>query len=72
MSSQMVGVFASQWGSGFMHQAQGLFKMALAALLIFPEANFLHVEKLLQELSFREKVIRNIRDPLVKRFCDRT
>lgn len=67
ISSEMVGVLKrmfDSWGP----RLEYILRFTLLALLDYPDATMLGITRMLTDKDFRKKVIREIKDPVVKAF----
>lgn len=67
ISSELVGVLKrmfDSWGP----RLEYILRYTILALLDYPEATMLDIPRMLNEKDFRKKVIREIKDPIVKSF----
>ena len=68
VASGVVGIFKKIFGESWGPRLEYILRNTLLALLDFPDATLLGVTKILVDKRFREKVVNNIKDPVVRDF----
>ena len=66
--SGLITAFKKLWVDSFSARMEYILSNTLLALLEFPDATMLDVNRMLVEKPFRTRVIANIKDPIVKKF----
>jgi hypothetical protein len=66
--SGLITAFKKLWVDSFSARMEYILSNTLLALLEFPDATMLDVNRMLVEKPFRTRVIANIKDPVVKKF----
>ena len=68
VASGLVGIFkkiyAESWGPRLEH----ILRNTILSLLEYPDTTMLGITRILVDADFRKKVVRNVSDPIVKRF----
>lgn len=70
VSSGLMGVFKKIWPDVWSARMEYILNNTILALLDFPDTTLLGINRLLADEEYREKVVRNIKDPVVKAFWD--
>jgi hypothetical protein len=68
VASGVVGVFKKIWPDVWSARMEYILNNSLLSLLEYPEANLLEIIKLLSDKSYRERLVENLTDPVVKSF----
>ncbi|MBD3251685.1 type IV secretion system DNA-binding domain-containing protein, partial [Candidatus Uhrbacteria bacterium] len=68
VGSGLMGVFKKIWPDVWSPRMEYILLNCVLALLDFPGATLLGINRLLVDLEFRQRVIEKIRDPIVKTF----
>ena len=68
VASGLLGVFQKLWAESWGPRLEYVLNNAIMALLEYPGSTLLGVMRLLIDKSFRQKVINNITDPMIKSF----
>jgi hypothetical protein len=66
--SGLITAFKKLWVDSFSARMEYILSNTLLALLEYPDATMLDVNRMLVEKNFRKKVVDNIKDPIVKKF----
>lgn len=66
--SGLITAFKKLWVDAFSARMEYILSNTLLALLEYPDATMLDVNRMLVEKNFRKKVVENISDPIVKKF----
>ena len=64
----LMGVFKKVWPDVWSARMEYILNNAILALLEYPDATILGVNRMLADIEYREKVVANITDPIVKSF----
>jgi CxxC-x17-CxxC domain-containing protein len=64
----LMGVFKKVWPDVWSARMEYILNNAILALLEYPDATLLGVNRMLADPEYREKVVNNITDPIVKAF----
>lgn len=67
----LMGVFKKIWPDVWSARMEYILNNALLALLEYPEATLLSVNRLLSDEDFREAVMKKVTDPIVRSFWER-
>lgn len=68
--SGMVGIFKKIYGESWGPRLEHILRNTILSLLEYPGTTMLGIPRILQDVSFRRKVVRKISDPIVKRFWE--
>ncbi|KKR18865.1 MAG: hypothetical protein UU65_C0001G0255 [candidate division CPR2 bacterium GW2011_GWC1_41_48] len=71
IASGFVSIFKKQFGYSWGPRLEYVLRYTILALLDTPETTMLGVIRMLTEKNFRQKVIKNIKDPVVKNFWEK-
>lgn len=66
--SGLMGVFKKIWPDVWSPRMEYILNYTILALLEYPDTTLLSINKMLSSKEFRNKVIANIKDPIVKQF----
>ncbi len=70
VASGLIGVFKKLWPDVWSARMEYILNNALLALLEYPDATLLGVNRLLADKEYRKMVVANITDPVVKAFWE--
>jgi len=70
VASSIMGVFKKIWPDVWSSRMEYILNNALLALLEFPGSTILEIMKMLAEKQYREKVVVQLEDPVVKSFWE--
>ncbi|MEW6407172.1 MAG: type IV secretion system DNA-binding domain-containing protein [Patescibacteria group bacterium] len=68
VASGLIGVFKKIWADSWGPRLEYVLRNAILALLDYPGSTLLGIMRMLVDKNFRKKVIRQIKDPVVKSF----
>lgn len=68
VASGLVGIFKKIWADSWGPRLEYILRNDILALLDYPGATLLGVTKILVDKDFRQEVIQNIKDPVIKEF----
>jgi len=68
VASGMMGVFKKIWPDVWSARMEYILNNALLALLEYPGSTLLSIMRILSDKSYRQKVVSNLQDPVVKSF----
>ncbi len=68
VASGLVGVFKKIWAETWGPRLEYVLRNAILALLEYPGATLLGIMRMLTDKDYRQKVVDNIKDPVVKSF----
>lgn len=68
IASGLIGVFKKIWADSWGPRLEYVLRNAILALLDYPGSTLLGIMRMLVDKDFRKKVIRQIKDPVVKSF----
>ncbi len=68
IASGLVGVFKKQFADSWGPRLEYILRNAILALLDYPGSTLLGIMRILVDKAYREKVVENITDPVVKSF----
>ncbi len=68
VASGLVGVFKKLWADSWGPRLEYILRNAILALLEYPGSTLLGVTRILVDKEYREKVVANITDPVVRAF----
>ncbi|HCC73583.1 MAG TPA: hypothetical protein DEP92_02155, partial [Candidatus Komeilibacteria bacterium] len=68
VASGLLGVFQKIWADSWGPRLEYVLNNAILALLEYPGSTLLGIMKILVDKNFRQKVVRNLSDPVVKSF----
>lgn len=68
VASGLIGVFQKLWADSWGPRLEYILRNAILAILDYPGATLLSVTRMLSDKDFRNKVIENIKDPVVRAF----
>ena len=68
VASGMIGVFKKIWADSWGPRLEYVLRNAILALLDYPGSTLLGIMRILVDKAFRKRVIRQIKDPVVKSF----
>lgn len=68
VASGMMGVFKKIWPDVWSARMEYILNNTLLALLEYPNSTLLGIMRMLAEKNYREKVVTNLKDPVVKAF----
>ena len=68
--SGLMSVFKKIWVDAWSARMEYILTNTLLALLEFPEATLLDVNRLLADKNFRQTIVQNLKDPVVKNFWE--
>jgi hypothetical protein len=68
VASGLIGVFKKIWADSWGPRLEYVLRNAILALLDYPGSTLLGIMRMLVDKEFRKKVIRQIKDPVVKSF----
>ena len=69
--SSILSVFKKLYGYSRGPRLEYILRNVLLTLVEYPEANFLHIIKLLTDKDFRKQVVRSVKDPVIKNFWEK-
>ncbi len=69
--STLLSVFKKLYWYSWWPRLEYILRNVLLTLSDYPDANFLHITKLLTDKQFRIKVVKNINDPVIKNFWEK-
>ncbi|HOW60340.1 MAG TPA: type IV secretion system DNA-binding domain-containing protein [Candidatus Moranbacteria bacterium] len=68
VASGLIGVFKKIWADSWGPRLEYILRNAILALLEYPGSTLLGVTRILVDKRYREKVVDNVSDPVVKQF----
>lgn len=68
LATYFISIFKKQFGVSWNDRMEHLIRFITLALLETPDSNVLGIERMLADTSFRQRVIKQIQDPVVKSF----
>lgn len=68
VASGLIGVFKKLWADSWGPRLEYILRNAILALLEYPDSNLLGVMRILNDRKYRDKVVANVSDPMVKAF----
>ncbi|MDP3729552.1 MAG: type IV secretion system DNA-binding domain-containing protein [bacterium] len=68
VASSIMGVFAKIWADAWSARMQYILNNTLLALLEYPGSTLLGIMRMLNDKDYRDKVVSNLKDPVVKSF----
>ncbi len=68
VASGLVGIFKKLWAESWGPRLEYVLRNAILALLEYPESTLLGIMRMLTDKIYRNKVINNLKDPVVKAF----
>ena len=68
VASGLIGVFKKIWADSWGPRLEYILRNAILALLEYPGSTLLGVTRILVDKKYREKVVDNVSDPVVKQF----
>ncbi|MDI6717881.1 MAG: type IV secretion system DNA-binding domain-containing protein [Patescibacteria group bacterium] len=68
IASSMMGVFKKIWIDAWSARMEYILSNALLALLEYPNSTLLGIMRMLSDKEYRNKVVSNLKDPVVKSF----
>ncbi len=68
IASGLVGIFKKIYGNSWGPRLEHILRNTILSLLEYPNTTILGIPRILQDETFRRRVIRKIQDPLVKSF----
>jgi len=68
VASGLIGVFKKIWADSWGPRLEYILRNAILALLEYPGSTLLGVTRILVDKKYREKVVDNVTDPVVKQF----
>lgn len=68
IASEVVGVLERMFGYSWGPRLEYILRYTLLALLDYPHATMLGITRMLTDKAFRQKIIKQIQDPVVKNF----
>lgn len=68
VASGLMGVFKKIWPDVWSARMEYILNNTILALLDYPDSTMLAINRMLSNKPFREKVVDNVKDPLVKSF----
>jgi CxxC-x17-CxxC domain-containing protein len=68
VASGLMGVFKKIWPDVWSARMEYILNNTILALLDYPSSTLLGISRMMSDVSFREKVVENITDPVVKAF----
>ncbi|MDD5032873.1 MAG: type IV secretion system DNA-binding domain-containing protein [Candidatus Pacebacteria bacterium] len=70
VASGLMGVFKKMWPDVWSARMEYILNNAILALLEYPDATLLGVNRMLSDKEYRKEVVANISDPVVKAFWE--
>ncbi len=70
VASGLMGVFKKIWVDMWSSRMEYILNNTILALLDFPDTTLLGINRLLADNDYRERVVRNLKDPVVKAFWE--
>lgn len=70
VASGLMGVFKKIWPDVWSARMEYILNNTILALLDFPDTTLLGINRLLADDSYRDRVVRNLKDPVVKAFWE--
>ncbi len=68
VSSGLIGVFKKIWPDVWSARMEYILSNAILALLEYPDSTLLGINRMLSDKDYRNEVVNNIKDPVVKAF----
>ncbi len=68
VASGLMGIFTKMWANVWSARMEYILNNAVLALLDTPDSTLLGIPRLLVDKSFRQKIVSNIKDPVVRAF----
>jgi hypothetical protein len=68
--SHTVGAFKRIWPDSFLARSEDILANTVQALCELPDATFLSIPKMLNDPAYRARVVRHIRDPVIRQFWE--
>jgi hypothetical protein len=68
VASGLIGIFKKMWADSWGPRLEYILRNALLAILDYPKATFLSINRILIDKEFRQEVIKYIQDPVIKEF----
>jgi CxxC-x17-CxxC domain-containing protein len=68
VASGLIGVFKKLWADSWGPRLEYILRNAILALLEYPDSTLLGVMRILNDRKYRDKVVANVTDPMVKAF----
>jgi DNA-directed RNA polymerase subunit RPC12/RpoP len=68
VASGLMGVFQKIWANMWSARMEYLLNNAILALMEYPGATLLGINRLFSDEAYRSRVLENVRDPIVKQF----
>ena len=68
VASGLVGVFKKLWAESWGPRLEYLLRNAILALLDYPGSTLLGIMRILTDKTYRNKIVANLKDPVVKAF----
>lgn len=68
VASGLMGIFTKMWANVWSARMEYILNNAVLALLDTPNSTLLGIPRLLVDKSFRQKIVSNIKDPVVRAF----
>lgn len=68
VASGLMGIFTKMWANVWSARMEYILNNAVLALLDTPDSTLLGIPRLLVDKTFRQKIVANIKDPVVKAF----
>lgn len=68
VASGLIGVFKKIWADSWGPRLEYILRNAILALLEYPGSTLLGVTRMLVDKKYREKIVDNVKDPVVKMF----
>ena len=69
--STILSVFKKLYGYSRWPRLEYILRNVLLTLVDYPDANFLHIIKLLTDKDFRKQVVKSVKDPIIKNFWEK-
>ncbi|MDD3773866.1 MAG: type IV secretion system DNA-binding domain-containing protein [Patescibacteria group bacterium] len=68
VASGLIGIFKKIWADSWGPRLEYILRNDLLAILDYPKATFLSINRILVDKEFRAEVIQHIQDPVIKEF----
>ena len=68
VASGLIGIFKKMWADSWGPRLEYILRNDLLAILDYPKATFLSINRILVDKEFRTEVIQYIQDPVIKEF----
>lgn len=68
VASGLIGIFKKIWADSWGPRLEYILRNDLLAILDYPKATFLSINRILVDKEFRAEVIQHIKDPVIKEF----